>query len=122
MFCGLSLTCHSVFYLLCNVILNKEKSKFKLLVRTLFIFILHCASFKCNYKRLWGFPSDSMVKNLPADAGDAGSILQLGRSPGEGNGNPLQYCCLENPIDRGAWQNETNNNRTSGSASTLGCT
>ena len=82
-----SLTCHSV-------VLNKEKSKFKLLVRMLFIFVLHCASFKCNYKRLWGFPSDLMVKNPPADAGDAGSILQLGRSPGEGNGNPLQNSCL----------------------------
>ena len=47
-----------------------------------------------------------MVKNLPAKAGDArdsGSIPRLGRSPGEGSGNSLQYCCLENPIDRGAW-------------------
>ena len=38
------------------------------------------------------------------DAGDAGSIPESGRSLGEGNGNPLHYCCLENPIDRGAWQ------------------
>jgi len=48
-----------------------------------------------------------VVKNPPAnagDVGDAGSIPQLGRSPGEGNGNPLQYPCLENPMDRGAWQ------------------
>ena len=48
------------------------------------------------------------VKNLPANAGeevrDFGSILGLGRSPGEGNGNSLQYSCLRNPIDRGAWQ------------------
>ena len=44
-----------------------------------------------------------MVKNLPANAGDAGSIPGSGRSPGEGNGNPLQYSCLENPMDRGAW-------------------
>ena len=46
------------------------------------------------------------VKNLPANAGDirdVGSIPGLGRSPGEGNGNPLQYSCLENPMDRGAW-------------------
>ena len=66
-----------------------------------------------------------MVKNSPAnadDARDAGSISESGRSPGEGNVNPHQYCCLENPRDRGAWQKETNNNRTSGSASTLGCT
>ena len=48
-----------------------------------------------------------MVKNSPAnagDVGDAGSIPDLGRSPGEGNGNPLQYSCLRNPKDRGAWQ------------------
>ena len=47
-----------------------------------------------------------MVKNLPAsagDAGDSGLIPGSGRSPGEGNGNPLQYSCLENPMDRGAW-------------------
>ena len=46
-----------------------------------------------------------MIKNLPANAGevrDASSIPGLGRSPGEGNGNPLQYSCLENPMDRGA--------------------
>ena len=45
-----------------------------------------------------------MVKNWPAKAGDAGSIPGPGRSPGEGNGNPLQYSCLENPIVRGAWR------------------
>ena len=47
-----------------------------------------------------------MVKNLPSnagDTGDSGSIPGLGRSPGKGNGNPLQYSCLENPMDRGAW-------------------
>ena len=44
-----------------------------------------------------------MVKNLPANAGDAGSIPGSGRSPGEGDGYPLQYSCLENPMDRGAW-------------------
>ena len=43
------------------------------------------------------------VKNPPANAGDAGSIPGLGTSPGEGNGYPLQYSCLENPMDRGAW-------------------
>ena len=44
-----------------------------------------------------------MVKNLPANAGNVGSIPGLGRSPGEGTGNLLQYSCLENPMDRGAW-------------------
>ena len=45
-----------------------------------------------------------MVKNLPANAGDMGSVPGSGRSPGGGNGNPLQYSYLENPMDRGAWQ------------------
>ena len=44
-----------------------------------------------------------MVKNLPANAEDAGSIPGLGRPPREGSGNPLQYFCLGNPMDRGAW-------------------
>ena len=50
-----------------------------------------------------GFPDGSMVKNLPTNAGDAGSIPQLGRSPGEGNGKLLQYFCLRTPMGRGAW-------------------
>ena len=50
------------------------------------------------------FPGGSVVKNLPANAGDAGSIPGSGRSSGGGDGNPLQYSCLENPMDRGAWQ------------------
>ena len=50
-----------------------------------------------------GFPGGSVVKNLPANAGDMGLIPGLGRSPEEGNGNQLQYSCLGNPIDRGAW-------------------
>ena len=45
-----------------------------------------------------------MVKKPPAKTGDVGLIPGLGRSPREGNGNPLQYPCLENPMDRGAWQ------------------
>ena len=44
-----------------------------------------------------------MVKNLPANAGNVGLIPESGRSPGEGNGNPLQHSCLENPMDRGVW-------------------
>ena len=45
-----------------------------------------------------------MVKNPPASAGDEGLLPGLGRSTGEGNGNPLQYSCLGNPMDRGTWQ------------------
>ena len=55
---------------------------------------------------LRGFPGGSVVKNLPANAGvpgDKGFIPELGRSPGVGNGNALQYTCLENSMDRGAW-------------------
>ena len=51
-----------------------------------------------------GFPGGSVVKNLPASAGDAGLIPESGRSPGREDGNPLQYSCLGNPMDRGAWQ------------------
>ena len=50
-----------------------------------------------------GFPGGSAVKNPPANAGDMGSIPGSGRYLGEGNGNPLQYSCLENPMHRGAW-------------------
>jgi len=52
---------------------------------------------------LSGFLGGSVVRNLPANARDAGSIPGSGRSPGGGNGNPLQYSCLENLIGRGAW-------------------
>ena len=49
-----------------------------------------------------GFPGSSAVKNPPANAGDVGSIPGSGRSPGGGNGNPLQYSCLGNPMNKGA--------------------
>ena len=50
-----------------------------------------------------GFPGGSEVKASACNVGDLGSIPGLGKSPGEGNGNPLQYSCLENPMDGGAW-------------------
>ena len=50
-----------------------------------------------------GFPGGSVVMNFPANAGDVGSIPGSGRSPGEGDGNPLQYSCLGNLRDKGAW-------------------
>ena len=50
-----------------------------------------------------GFTGGSVVKNPSAKAGDVGSIPELARSPGEGNGNPVQYSCLGNAMDRGAW-------------------
>ena len=51
-----------------------------------------------------GFPCSSVGKESASNAGDLGSIPGLGRSPGGGNGNPLQYSCLENPMDRRTWQ------------------
>ena len=51
-----------------------------------------------------GLPGGSVVKNLPANAGDAGSIPGLERSPVKGNSNPLQYYFMGNPMDRGVWQ------------------
>ena len=56
------------------------------------------------FASLWGFPGDSYSKESACNAGDPGSIPGSGRSPGEGNGNPLQYSCLENAMHRGAWQ------------------
>ena len=56
---------------------------------------------------LWSSQVALVVKNPPVNAGavrDTGSIPGLGRSPGRGHGNPFQYICLENPVDRGAWQ------------------
>ena len=61
--------------------------------------------YRATYLRITGFPGGSVVKDLPAsvgDRGDVGLIPGLERSPGIGNSNPLQYSCLENPMDRGA--------------------
>ena len=52
----------------------------------------------------WGFPGGLDDKESACNEGDLGLIPGSGRSPGEGNGNPLQYSCLENPMDGGAWQ------------------
>ena len=56
-----------------------------------------------NLPLMLGFPGSSVVKNMPANAGDACLIPGWRRSPGEGNGNPLEYSCLENPMDGGTW-------------------
>ena len=56
------------------------------------------------YQKERGFLGGSVVKNLPANTGDMGSIPGLGRSPGKGNGNSLQYSCLGNAMDRGTWR------------------
>ena len=65
---------------------------------------IHSCIHPCNkYVSTIGFPGGSKVKASACSAGDLGLIPGSGRSPGEGNGNPLQYSCLENPMDRGAW-------------------
>ena len=59
---------------------------------------------KGTSKDYLGFPSGSGAKNQPANAGDIVSVPGLGKSPGEGNDSPLQYSCLGNLMDRGAWK------------------
>ena len=59
---------------------------------------------KLEYSCFLCFPHSSVGKASACNAGDLGLIPGLGRSPREGNGNPLQYSCLENPMDRGAWR------------------
>ena len=56
-----------------------------------------------EHRRESGFPGGPDGEQPACDAGDPGSIPGSGRSPGGGNGNPLQYSCLENPTDGGAW-------------------
>ena len=60
----------------------------------------------CDYPSIlyWlSFPGGSIIKNLPGNVGNVGSVLRSGRHPGEGNGNHLHYFCLENAMDRGSW-------------------
>ena len=66
-----------------------------------------------TYDQEVGFPHSSVGKESARSAGDPGSIPRSGRSPGEGNGNPLQHPCLENPVDRGAWWVTVNGGRKS---------
>ena len=68
------------------------------------LFLFFYFIFLLLYNCFMSFPSGWTVKNLPANKGDAGSVFGLRRSPGEGNGKPLQYSCLGSPMDRGAWR------------------
>ena len=69
------------------------------MIQSLVHFLWYLLSF--NVARIWGFLGGLVVKDSHAKLGDGGWITGLGKSPGEGNGNPLQYTCLENSIDRG---------------------
>ena len=68
------------------------------------LLLVHLWSFCGQVWLCWGFPGGSDGKESACNVGDLGSIPGSGRSPGGGHGNPLQYSCLENPMDRGAWR------------------
>ena len=96
----------SLFHLLRRVLVTlvtrlKSDMLIPKLIRTLLVI---------SKRKIRGFPGGSVVKNLPemqettCNAGNSGLILGSGRSPAERNGNPLQYFCLGNPMDRGTWQ------------------
>ena len=87
-----------LMYLSDNFLLNNTTNNIFNYVSIYYILIYACVFL------YMGFPGGSAVGNLPANSGDAGSIPGSGRSPGEGNGKLLQYSCLGNPMDRGAWQ------------------
>ena len=78
--------------------------EYKMLLRGGVIWLESCVCVCVDVLMPTGFPGGSEVKASACNAGDIGLIPGLGRSPGEGNGNPLQYSCLENLMDGGAWQ------------------
>ena len=89
------------------LILEENLSNFSLLGVMSAVGLSYVASIMPRYFPPMGFPAGSVVKNPPVnavDTGDVGLVLGSGRSPGGGNGNPLQYSCLENSTNRGAWQ------------------
>ena len=74
------------------------------LIGDIYTTLLFIPCFDQDYGLIWGFPGGSDGKESACNVGDLGSIPGLGRCPGVGHGNPLQYPCLENPMDRGVWQ------------------
>ena len=74
-----------------------------------------CKILNVFYIMYFSFPCNSVGKEYVCNAGDLDSIPGLGRSPGEGNGNPLQYSCLENLMERGAWWEEPGGLQSMGS-------
>ena len=94
----ISLSFLVLMYLSDNILLNNTTNNIFNYVSMYYILLYACVFL------YMGFPGGSAVENLPANSGDAGSIPGSGRSPGERNGKLLQYSCLGNPMDRGAWQ------------------
>ena len=88
----------SSFFLNDNFTFSGEKNKKNKQTKKKPLYLVSHTLFECL-----AFPSGSLVKTLRANAGDKGLIPGSGGSPGEGNDNPLQYSCLENPMDGGAW-------------------
>ena len=83
---------------------QKCLENFKALLRhEAFCHVITLGKIDLVYNWCLGFPGGTVIKNPPANAGDMGSIPGSGRSPEEGNGDPLQYSCLGNPLDRRAW-------------------
>ena len=85
--------------------LSQEEAKETCLLHVMWILVGILGQKKVKTEGIWGFPDGSVGKESTCNAGnpgDVGLIPGMGRSPGEGNGNPLQYSCLENPMDGGA--------------------
>ena len=73
-------------------------------IRSLNLELCFLGALVLSYQKGLDLPGGSVVKDSPTNAGDTGSVPGLCRSPGEGDGNPLQHSCLENPMDGGAWR------------------
>ena len=94
------------FFLMCHLYLINFQSQPRNDCLWLFCPVKHyfwMRWFASVFTLSWGFPGDSGSEESACSVGDPGLNPGLGRSPGEGQGNPLQYSCLENPMDRGAW-------------------
>ena len=96
--------CHIWSVLHVTIGVASQNTRWIFLKYRLFLIKKKTIYFVLGYILLMDFPGVSVVKNLPASAGDSGSVPGLGRLLGEGNGNPLQYSCLGNPVERGAWR------------------
>ena len=93
-----------VFLIVCRQFIKVQQISVLIVYPPTLLNLLFSQLFDGSFRIFQGFPGGSEVKASACNAGDSGSIPELGRSPGEGNGNPLQYSCLENPMERGAWQ------------------
>ena len=98
-----SLSVRSYYFYYRQEMKAKRWSHLPILKNSLLTKLFFCLQYKVLSTIILGFPGGSDSKKSACNAGDLGSTPELGRSPGEANSNPLQYSCLENPMDRGAW-------------------